>query len=116
MDVEVDLYSGRGNPRFRLSPAAGTELLRRIAGLDPVAGAAALRDVLGYRGLRITPGAAGAPIVEIAISGGVVLAREHSGRELWLRDPGREVERWLVAQAGLSLEPGVVELLLRDLG
>ncbi|MGW0518519.1 hypothetical protein [Crossiella sp. NPDC003009] len=115
MDVEVDLYSGRPNPRFRLDPATGTELLRRLAGLDPAPAPDTRPDPLGYRGLRVEPGSAGAPIAEVVIAGGAVLVRERGGRELWLVDRGRELERWLAGQAGSGLDAGVLDVLREEL-
>src|SRR5688572_1721092 len=96
MDVEIDLYSGRPNPHFRLDPEAAAELMRRLAVLRPSTGQTRPRERLGYRGLRIEPDVTGSPFAEVVISGGVVFVRDHSGRERLLDDPGRDLERWLV--------------------
>ena len=114
MDVEVDLYSGRPNPRARLDPAVAAELVRRIGTLSAAGGAGAPREGLGYRGLRIE----GDPsFAEIFVSGGQVLVREHAGRERRLADPGRALERWLADAVGPALDPDVAAVMrngLRD--
>jgi hypothetical protein len=115
MDVEIDLYSGRPNPRFRLDPASAAELIRRLVALRPSTGHARPREGLGYRGLRIEPDATGSPFAEVVISGGVVLVRDHDGRERLLDDPGRDLERWLVEASASEVDADVVALLRRDL-
>ena len=115
MDVEVDLYSGRPNPHFRLEPAAAGELMRRLAALPPSPGHAAPREGLGYRGLRIEAGATEASVAEIVVSDGVVLVRDRSGAEHVLGDPSRGLERWLIEAGAASMDPGEVSALRQDL-
>jgi hypothetical protein len=115
MDVEIDLYSGRPNPRFRLDSAAAAELIRRLAALRPSTGHARPRERLGYRGLRVEPDVAGSPFAEVVVSGGVVLVHDHDGRERLLDDPGRDLERWLVERAASEVDADVVALLRHDL-
>lgn len=115
MDVEVDLYSGRPNPRFRLEPAAAAELMRRLAALPPLSGRATPRDTLGYRGLRIDAGVTESPVTEIIVSDGVVFIRDGGGVERLLKDVHRGLERWLVEAGTAKLDPGVVAALHQDL-
>jgi hypothetical protein len=115
MDVEVDLYSGRPNPYFRLDPAKAGELMRRLAALPPSHGDATPREGLGYRGLRIEAGAADSPVAEIVVSDGVVLVRNRGGGQYLLEDPDRALERWLIEAGAASLDPGEVLVLRRDL-
>jgi hypothetical protein len=115
MDVEIDLYSGRPNPRFRLDPVAAAELIRRLAALRPSSGHARPRERLGYCGLRIEPEATGSPFAEAVISGGVVLVRDHNGRERLLDDPRRDLERRLIEAGASEVDPDVVTLLRHDL-
>lgn len=114
MDVEVDLYSGRPNPRFRLEPAAAAELMRRLATLRPLPGYATPRDTLGYRGLRIEAGAAESPVTEIVVSNGVVFVRDRGGAERLLEDLHRGLERWLIEAGTANLDPGEVAMLRQD--
>jgi hypothetical protein len=51
VEVELDIFSGRPNPRWSLSGRRVTELEERLAGLEPVP--AAEPQGLGYRGLVI---------------------------------------------------------------
>lgn len=127
MDVEVDIFSGRPNPRFMLSPVLGDELLRRIEALRPVSEGDHPQDGpslggLGYRGLRVHPGAADAddPPVrtgvgpgEVVLAAGVVTVTGAAGKPgtRRFRDPGREVERWLFSSGASDLEPGVVAMV-----
>jgi hypothetical protein len=114
VEIEVDLYSGRPNPRVTLTPAAEAALRQRLAGL-PVApaGTAGPQDGLGYRGLRIV-GYAG--ISEIIVSAGVVELRDQAGRLALHEDPGRGLERWLIKEAVAgAVSPEVSRELQQDL-
>jgi hypothetical protein len=112
-EVEVDLYSGRPNPRFALDAASGAELERRLAALPPLTGGTSPRDGLGYRGLRVTGG--GVTFVEVRVSAGVAEVRDGRGAVHRRADPGRGLERWLVELAARRLAPGEVDFLRGDL-
>ncbi|WP_030677484.1 hypothetical protein [Streptomyces sp. NRRL B-1347] len=114
MDVEIDLYSGRRNPVFSLAPEAEEDLMCRIAALSPAPSGAAPHQGLGYRGLRITNGPA-ATIMEIVVSGGMVVVRDRDGAERVLQDEGRAVERSLAELAAASLDPTEMAVLRREL-
>jgi len=115
MDVEVDLYSGRPNPRFRLDPAVAAELMRRLDALPPLSGPATPRETLGYRGLRIDAGVAESPVTEILVSNGVVFIRDRGGAERLLEDIHRGLEQWLIEAGMANLDPGEVAVLRHDL-
>lgn len=115
MDVEVDLYSGRPNPRFRLEPAAAAVLMHRLAVLPPLPGRATPRATLGYRGLRINAGVTESTVTEIVVSGGAVFVRDRDGSEHVLKDVDRELERWLVEAGAGQLDPHEVAVLDQDL-
>ncbi|QDQ09199.1 hypothetical protein [Streptomyces spectabilis] len=114
MDVEIDLYSGRRNPVFGLTPEAEEDLMCRIATLPPAPSGAAPLQGLGYRGLRLTNGPA-ANITEIVVSGGVVVVRDHDGAERVLQDEGRSLERSLADLAAAGLDPAEMAVLRREL-
>ncbi|MBO1417946.1 hypothetical protein [Streptomyces sp. FH025] len=114
MVVEVDLYSGRPNPRFPLEPAGIEELTRRIEALAPATDAGRPFDGLGYRGLRVLAGSDDT-VAEILVSGGLVTVRAPDGPPRQLRDPGRALERWLLDQGTRSLDPEVVATVRREL-
>ncbi|MEU1290155.1 hypothetical protein [Kitasatospora sp. NPDC005856] len=107
MIVEVDLYSGRPNPRFPLRPATADELTHRIAALTPATGDAQPRDGLGYRGLRVLAGPHDT-VPAITVSGGLVTVHTPDGPPRRLHDPGRALERWLLTQGAGTLDPEVV--------
>ena len=113
-EVEVDLYSGRPNPRFSLDAATEAELVRRIAALPPSGSRAGLREGLGYRGFRIE-GRVAAPFSQIVVSGGVVLIHDRAGGERQFADPGRTLERWLVETSAAHLAPGELDMLRQEL-
>ncbi|MEU7581671.1 hypothetical protein AB0B50_29185 [Streptomyces sp. NPDC041068] len=113
MDIEIDLYSGRRNPVFSLTPEAGQDLLSRIAALPSAPAGAAPLEGLGYRGLRITDPAV--DIMEIVVSGGVVLVRDRNGAERVLEDAGRSLERSLADLAAASLDPAEMSVLRHEL-
>ncbi|MEU8516518.1 hypothetical protein AB0C76_33775 [Kitasatospora sp. NPDC048722] len=116
MIVEVDLYSGRPNPRFALEPAAAYELARRIEALAPAGGDARPRDGLGYRGLRMRTGPDdGATTTEIVVSGGLVTVRTPDGPPRRLEDHGRELERWLLDEGAGKLDPAALATARQDL-
>ncbi|MFD7903638.1 hypothetical protein ACFV4F_26425 [Kitasatospora sp. NPDC059722] len=114
MIVEVDLYSGRPNPRFPLEPAAAGELARRIEALAPAGAGARPRDGLGYRGLRVGTGADD-DVTGIVVSGGLVTLHDPDGPPRRLRDPGRQLERWLLDQGAGNLDPEVLATVRQDL-
>jgi hypothetical protein len=112
-EVEVDLYSGRLNPRFSLDAETEAELVRRLAALPPLGSRAVPREGLGYRGLRIE-GQAAAPFSQIVVSDGVVLVYDRAGGERQFADPGRTLERWLVETSAAHLAPGELDMLRQD--
>lgn len=115
MMVEVDLYSGRPNPRFPLEPAAAGELARRIEALAPAAGGGRPRDGLGYRGLRVRTGPDDDDAAEIVVSGGLVTLHGPDGPPRRLEDAGRELERWLLDVGTGRLDPEVLATVRQDL-
>jgi hypothetical protein len=113
-EVELDLYSGRPNPRFALDDATEVELAGRLARLPPSAGPLSLREGLGYRGFRIR-GGSGARFAEVAVSDGVVWVLDKAGAERWFTDPDRALERWLADVARQHLGSEELDLLRHDL-
>jgi hypothetical protein len=114
MEIEVDLFSGRPNPRFSLDQGLAAEFLRRVAALEPKPSTAELPDMLGYRGLNVVPEDL-EPLIDIRITRGTVLERQRGGTQRALADPGRALERWLIQVGASRLEPAVVSALRQDL-
>jgi hypothetical protein len=115
VDVEVDLYSGRPNPRFRLSAEAADELLRRINVLPAAAEAVPPVERLGYRGLRVHAGTSSSPS-EVMISGGTVTVGNAAGEVRQLVDRDRGLERWLIDAGSGELDADLVTMLRKEVG
>jgi hypothetical protein len=108
MEVEIDLFSGRANPVWELTPIEFSELMARLKSLPVQPSSAAPEDRLGYRGLHVrpfasresTPGAAPADaITTVDVGGGVIRATRGTGSVLQLMDTDRSVECWLLSLA-----------------
>ena len=94
MQVEIDVYSGRPNPVFVLSPAAGQQLASLLRDL-PKSAHVAPEPGLGYRGFLIRDAAAGDGLKRIF--GGWVLAG--AGQETIVYTDIHGAEAWLKKQA-----------------
>lgn len=110
--VEVDLYSGRPNPAWSLPPEEAARLVERIDGLAP-ADEAEPPGRLGYRGLRFRLSARGREIASGESFDGHLRLQDSAGAR-HLADPGREVERWLLATGQGKIEPQVYEALRHE--
>jgi hypothetical protein len=93
--VELDAMSGQPNPRWSLDPAERAELARRWARAPQLVGAASVDEPLGYRGLVLRGGGDLEPL-GVVFDGVLRLAAPGAARA----DPGRALERWLLATAG----------------
>ncbi len=117
MRVELDVYSGRVNPGWVIDPGQAADLERRLAALTGPAQPARVRDALGYRGVRIAPDPRSGETQggEVFVSAGVVRLTDRDGRQTFRRDPGRELERWLVATGENVLQPDLLAFVRLDL-
>lgn len=86
MLVELDIWSGRPNPRWELDASSVERLRVAQAGLEPAGGPPPEPPGLGYRGFRYV------------LDGGEwrAFAGTVSGPEGALRDPDRRIERQLL--------------------
>ncbi|HKO06788.1 MAG TPA: hypothetical protein VJ487_03665 [Alphaproteobacteria bacterium] len=105
--VTLDIFSGRPNPRWALDSAAASSLSKRLVALVTESGSPAEPPGLGYRGLLVD--SEDGPRIEtpIRIYRGTVyrgVAR--------LADPGRALERWLLA-TGKDAVPSEIMAALR---
>lgn len=108
MHIELDIFSGRPNPSWELTPAESASFLQQLRAL-PRAGAGQPEEGLGYRGLIVT-GTAGALIdsfTTVVVSGGLVVGQHpQGGTQTWL-DTGRSLERWLARTGKPHLDPDI---------
>jgi hypothetical protein len=114
VDVEVDLYSGRPNPRFRLPPEMEDELVRRVDALPAATGAIRPAEGLGYRGLRVDA-RTWSPPAEVVVSAGTVTVRDARGDVRLLLDRDRDLERWLIDAGSTELDADLVTMLRAEL-
>lgn len=98
--VELDVYSGRPNPVWTLSPADSRELAERLDGLSELSGAELPEPTLGYRGFWIrNPGGDGGVPERVYVSrGGLIRVFEDDDSGPILRDEAG-LESWLISIA-----------------
>lgn len=100
--VTLDVYSGRTNPSWRLSPEAAVELVRRLRTLEPTATQPASDDDLGYRSVSVAFSDPSHNAVLVTASRGFVMMEErsatgdHAAVRKFFIDQGRGFEAWLV--------------------
>jgi hypothetical protein len=114
VQVVVDVFSGRPNPRWDLSAPQVGEFLKNIRALPHKECAGELKDGLGYRGLKVT----GSELSregynEIVISNGIVEVREES-RAQQFADRNRALERWLLQTGKGKIEDKLYEYLSEE--
>jgi hypothetical protein len=112
--VELDVFSGRPNPMWELSAADTAALLDVIAALPPTS-PLDLPMPLGYRGflVSLTAPESGTEMVIHAFQGTV---ESRGDGTTYYADPGRQVERWLLATSRPHLEGGLYNSLLAEIG
>lgn len=110
--VEADLYSGRPNPVWSLTPEEAARLVERIGGLAP-ADEVEPPGRLGYRGFRFRLQAQGREIASGASFDGHLRLQDSAGSR-HLADPGGEVERWLLATGERKIEPQIYQTLSNE--
>lgn len=98
--IELDAYSGRPNPTWKLTPAEAEQLAGRLRGMPELSEASPPEAVLGYRGFRVAnPGGDGGIPERIYVArGGMV--QVFDGDERW-RGYGDHagIESWLIEAA-----------------
>jgi hypothetical protein len=110
MRVELDVFSGRPNPSWQLSPDEIAGLNTRLAGL-PRCDQPIPDPVLGYRGFVLSnPQAAPGLPLQISVHDGAVAIRTEAGAQCYTDVNG--VESWLLDLARARGHSA----LLRELG
>lgn len=113
MRVEADLFSGRPNPDFTLSPEQASDLLHLLRALPP--GATQVEPPgLGYRGFLIHDrGSAFPGCTAWRAFHGAVAGNCGSDTRVFA-DPSRTVERWLLRVAHGHLDAGIYATIAGD--
>jgi len=115
MRAELDVFSGRPNPKWELTAGESTEFASRLGALPPVSGRT-VRDTLGYRGIVITlPGGTVGGFESVVLSGGVVLGRRPGGDQTFV-DRDRALERWVFQTSRGRVDEEVRKVVSPDLG
>lgn len=114
IQVEVDVYSGRPNPRWNLSAQQAEEFFKLVLALPKRERDSALAEGLGYRGLKVTGSRLGRKgYTEIVISRGIVMMKEESNSQQFT-DKGRALEHWLLQTGKGKLEDKLYEYLSEE--
>lgn len=110
IEVELDIFSGRRNPTWTLTPAQERDFRSTLNQLraETLTGdrATITAPILGYRGLDVR----GIDDQALKIFGGII---QHG--EKGFRDPRRELERWLLSTAPSQIDGTVLQAAKRDL-
>lgn len=104
LEVEIDLFSGRPNPRWRMGATESSHFLSLLSQLPAVAGGR-LPEALGYRGMIIS--SAVGPVAgydRVICYRGLVFGQRGEAVEAFA-DHDRALERWLAERAGSQLDP-----------
>jgi hypothetical protein len=95
MQVEIDIFSGRPNPHWNLTPSEINDFSGFLKVLPKITEKASVQDGLGYRGLILTELSKNNQNYSMfSISNGLVEVRKHGYTERFL-DKGRKLERWV---------------------
>ena len=116
MRVTLDVFSGRENPFWDLSPEKESELFARLASLKVSPSGRRPPDVLGYRGFIVTALTGDlCEYEEIRVFPKRVIALR-GGRTLYFSDPDRTLERWLLASSRDYIEADLLKELSAQVG
>ena len=99
LQVELDAFSGRPNPRWDLTQTQAAEFLARLRKLQQAQSSFPRSDGLGYRGF-IVSGNEGMldSYNDARVYRGIVFARRGKREEIFA-DSERSLERWLLESA-----------------
>lgn len=101
VEIEVDIFSGRPNPTWRLSQQEAqllSTMLEQLSSAEPQD----LFEGLGYRGFVVTSGKPLAGATTIRVFKGIVKFGVGDGASYSL-DGHHQIESWLLARAKSSL-------------
>lgn len=105
-EVELDIFSGRPNPRWELSARQAEEFVGLVRHLVEIPSVPDRPSLLGYRGLWVRIEDLGSVFI-----GGGTLTRGSST----FRDPGHRLERWILETGRERLSPALWRLVAKQL-
>lgn len=109
VDVELDIFSGRENPKWALSDTE-TQRFVELLRMAPVSVPRTITNQLGYRGFIVHTAATDLVRVQ-----NHVVEVSSKGQQSYLADPERTLERWLLNSGSHTLDKGVYFLVEEDL-
>ncbi|NGZ10877.1 MAG: hypothetical protein CV088_16070 [Nitrospira sp. LK70] len=116
MEVELDVFSGRPNPRWQLSPEQARDFLRNLKSLVPAAASWPYAEKLGYRGLIVRPnGDLFNGFEEVRLYRGTVVAKRAAHVE-GFSDPQRTLELQFLQTARGKVEESILRYIETELG
>jgi hypothetical protein len=115
LEVELDAFSGRPNPRWELTGTQAAEFLARLHALQPTRANQFGSEGLGYRGFVVrTTAEAANDFDEVRLYRGTVFMR-HRDRVEAYSDPQRTLERWLLDSARGHVTQSVLAYIQSEL-
>lgn len=115
MQVEVDVFSGRPNPEWTLTPSEVNELNQLVQALPTDTGEGTPKEGLGYRGLIVTKTDSRTEgYNKISISNGHVIVVDQ-GRSKRFADRNRSLERWVFQTGKGRLEEPLYQQIRKQL-
>jgi hypothetical protein len=107
VQVELDIFSGRPNPTWELTPDQSRDLARLHGSLKPASAQKTLPDGLGYRGFHLR---SFQKFDETVVWTDVVQAQQRGESKQWA-DPGRTLEKFLLSTAGSQVDEATLEAI-----
>lgn len=115
MQVEVDIFSGRPNPRWQLTAQEADEFLRRFQALPQTSSTSPVEGGLGYSGLIVTDvDRSLLGFTEIWVYQGLVIARQDDQSQQ-LIDHKRRLEQWLFQTGEGQIEAELYQQIGKNL-
>jgi hypothetical protein len=99
VEVVLDIYSGRENPKWHLDRAGVAELERLFGHLQERTNELPQPPALGYRGFHLHAVNEKLP-ARITVFQGIVQTEKGN-----FHDPGRELETWLIHKSRAVVDP-----------
>jgi hypothetical protein len=115
LQVELDAFSGRPNPRWELTSTDTADFVKRLRGLPPAQLQAEAFEGLGYRGFIIR--ADREPVngyEEIRLYRGIVITKRGNHEDAF-NDADRALERWLLDSARGHVDEAVLQYVGTEL-
>lgn len=118
MQIELDIFSGRPNPKWTCDEAQALRLGELLTGLPEVSAAEASPEPpgLGYRGFYLVQDSTTGHAIRTTIYAGSVQVSTRDGKVRRFLDADRAVERFLAEEIHSHLEPAVWKILVDAIG